>query len=163
MKVDINLQKPTKNDAKHIYKLVKDTKVLDLNSEYLYLLQSTHFKETCIVAKVEAQIVGFVSGYIKPNAPHTLFIWQVGVDSTYRGNDIAGKMLRGLLAYENLQNITTIETTISPSNQASQRVFTKLTQSLDASITQSEYFGIEDFNHAHEAEILYTIRLKKEQ
>ncbi|MEA2028473.1 MAG: GNAT family N-acetyltransferase [Campylobacterota bacterium] len=95
------LRKPIKSDAKYIYKLVQDTKILDINSEYLYLLQSTHFANNCIVATIDEKIVGFVSGYIKPNHPDRLFIWQVGVDSDFRGRDIAGKMLKKLLEYDN--------------------------------------------------------------
>jgi len=161
MSLDIILRKPIKNDANYIYKLVQDTKVLDINSEYLYLLQSTHFADNCIVATVEEKIVGFVSGYIKPNHPDRLFIWQVGVESDYRGNDIAGKMLRGLLAYDNHYAISIIETTISPSNKASQRVFEKLAQELDATLDKSRFFEIEDFTYAHEEEILYTIKLNR--
>ena len=56
------IREPEKNDAKHIYDLVKKSKVLDLNSHYLYLLQTTHFKNSCSVALFENQIIGFVSG-----------------------------------------------------------------------------------------------------
>lgn len=52
------IREPEKNDAKHIYDLVKKSKVLDLNSQYLYLLQSTHFKNSCSVALFENQIIG---------------------------------------------------------------------------------------------------------
>ncbi|MBN2824480.1 MAG: diaminobutyrate acetyltransferase [Campylobacterales bacterium] len=161
MKVDISLQKPTKNNAKHIYNLVKDTQILDINSEYLYLLQCTHFADTCIVATIDSKIIGFVSGYIKPSCNDTLFIWQVGVSKDYRGHIIASKMLLALLNREHLQGITTLETTVSPSNHASQRVFEKLSQKLNASIVQTSYFETDDFNNAHEAEILYTIKPKE--
>ena len=46
------IRETRKNDAKQIYDLVKK-KVLDLNSHYLYLLQTTHFKNSCSVALFE--------------------------------------------------------------------------------------------------------------
>lgn len=157
------LRKLTKDDAKHIYRLVQDTKVLDINSEYLYLLQATHFANNCIVATIDENIVGFISGYIKPNHPDTLFIWQVGVDSNYRGRDIAGKMLHSLVDYDNHHRVSIIETTISPSNKASQRVFEKFAKAYNTGVEKSRFFEIEDFTYAHEEEILYTIKLNKEK
>ena len=83
------IREPEKIDAKQIYDLVKKSKVLDLNSHYLYLLQTTHFKNSCSVALFENQIVGFVSGYYLPNENDTLFIWQVAVDENHRGKNLA--------------------------------------------------------------------------
>ena len=85
-KIDISIRYPRKNDASEIYNLVKNSKVLDLNSEYLYLLQSTHFIDTCSVAICDEEVVGFVSGYKLPNNQNTLFIWQVAVDEKFRGS-----------------------------------------------------------------------------
>ena len=158
--MEIVLRKPIKNDAKKIYNLVKDTKVLDLNSEYLYLLQCTHFKDTCCVALYEEEVVGFVSGYIVPGQNDVLFIWQVGVDERFRGKSVAGKLILEILNSNSSKNIKYIHTTISPSNRSSQRLFEKVAGSLKGNLVKEEFFKVEDFNNAHEDEILYKIDLE---
>ncbi len=157
----ITIRKPDKKDAKQIYQLVKDTNVLDVNSEYLYLLQTTHFREYCSVAQSDSKIVGFASGYIVPNKPDTLFIWQVAVDSSTRGQGVAQKLILEILQRDSLKEVCTIHTTISPSNTASQRLFEKLCDHYGASFTKEVMFEVSDFNDAHEDEVLYTIELKK--
>ncbi|MDX1808963.1 MAG: diaminobutyrate acetyltransferase [Sulfurospirillaceae bacterium] len=157
MELEIILRKPQKSDAKQIYNLVKKTKILDVNSEYLYLLQATHFRDTCCVAQVDHEIVGFVSGYICPQNSDVLFVWQVGVDDKYRGKNMAGKMISHILDSESLKGIKYIHTTISPSNQASQRVFHKLANELHTVIAKETMFEVRDFNNAHEDEVLYKI------
>ena len=97
------IREPEKNDAKHIYDLVKKSKVLDLNSQYLYLLQSTHFKNSCSVALFENQIIGFVSGYYLPNENDTLFIWQVAVDENHRGKNLALNLIDNIVSRKNIK------------------------------------------------------------
>jgi L-2,4-diaminobutyric acid acetyltransferase len=157
---EIVLRKPFLEDGKKIYNLVKDTKVLDLNSEYLYLLQATHFSQFCCVAQAGGDIIGFVSGYIKPNEENRFFIWQVGVDEKYRGNNLAARMIEDILQRDWCKGIDILETTISPSNSSSQRVFEKFAQKHGFEITKEEFFKIEHFNNAHEDELLYTIKIK---
>lgn len=159
--MSISIREPIKSDAKHIYKLVKDTNVLDVNSEYLYLLQTTHFREFCSVALLEEEVVGFTSGYLIPNQEDTLFIWQVAVDSKMRGEGLAGKMIMDILQRESAKNVKTIHTTISPSNSSSQKLFEKLSKNYGVSFEKETMFEISDFNDAHEDEVLYKIELKK--
>lgn len=157
--MSIKIRKPVLKDGKEIYKLVENSKVLDLNSEYLYLLQTTHFDQYCAVAIKENQIVGFVSGYVLPKDTDILFIWQVAVDSSIKGQGMAGKMIMEILKRDHLQNIKEIHTTISPSNKASQRVFEKLCEQLKGSYTKEVMFGVDHFHHSHEDEVLYKIQL----
>jgi L-2,4-diaminobutyric acid acetyltransferase len=148
---------PQKEDGKKIHSLVKGTGVLDVNSEYLYLLQSTHFKNTCSVAEADNEIVGFISGYIHPENPEVLFIWQVGVDSEFRGQSIAKNLLTHIIDRELLTDVKYIYTTISPSNISSQKFFEKFANSYKAEIVQETMFELKDFNDAHEDEVLYKI------
>jgi len=150
-------RKQKKEDAKKIHKLVKNTNVLDVNSEYLYLLQSTHFNETCSVAEANNDIIGFISGYIYPLNPEVLFVWQVGVDDKFRGQNIAKDLLTNIIDRKLLQGVKYIYTTISPSNIASQKFFEKFAKSLNTEIHKETMFEISDFNNAHEDEVLYKI------
>lgn len=153
----VKLLKPQKENAKEIFTLVKNTKILDVNSEYLYLLQSTHFSDYCCIALVEDKIVGFVSGYIHPQYDDVYFVWQVGVDSSMRGQGLASQMIVNILNRDHLKDINYIHTTISPSNKASQRVFEKLTKEFNVDVEKETIFEIEDFCHGHEEEVLYKI------
>ncbi|MGM0519516.1 MAG: diaminobutyrate acetyltransferase [Campylobacterota bacterium] len=155
-KDDIKIRKPQKQDGKRIHKLVESTKVLDVNSEYLYLLQSTHFQDICSVATYEDEVIGFVSGYMIPNEPNTLFIWQVAVDDRFRGNDLARRLIMHIVQREEL-GINHLHTTVSPSNNASIRVFEKVASHFDTTMDSCEFFTTSDFRDQHEEEVLYKI------
>lgn len=148
---------PTKKQAKEIFKLVSRCKPLDINSEYLYLLQSTYFKDTCSVAFFEDEAVGFISGYLVPNKKNTLFIWQVAVDKIARGEGLARKLLLEILQREHLNDVEYIHTTISPNNIPSQKFFEKFASELNTTIKKSILFDNDDFNSGHEQEVLYEI------
>lgn len=155
--MEYKIQRPEIEDGKEIYKLVKDSQVLDVNSEYLYLLQCSHFKDCCAVAKTEDEVLGFASGYKLPEDENTLFIWQVCVDPKAKGQGLAKKMILDILKRDFTTPIITIHTTISPSNTASQRAFEKLAKELRAPMKKSTMFATKDFIDAHEEEILFEI------
>ncbi|MBN2768036.1 MAG: diaminobutyrate acetyltransferase [Campylobacterales bacterium] len=157
---NIKIINPSKEDSKGIYKLIKRSKPLDLNSEYLYLLQTIYFNETCMVAKDEGKVIGFVSGFITPRDQKTFFVWQVAVDGKYRGKNIAFRMLKALFDSKPLEDIQSIETTISPSNIASQRVFEKFAGELDFDKEIYVFATKSDFEEAHEDELLYMLKPK---
>lgn len=151
----ILFSKPLKENAKDIYNLIKRGGVLDLNSEYLYLLQCTHFSETCSVATFNDEIIGFVSGYLLPNKSDTLFIWQIAVDERFRGQNIAFKTIMNI--FNSNENIKYILSTVSPSNKSSQRVFEKLANHFNTKIENETTFSLEDFLNSHEIEVQYLI------
>jgi L-2,4-diaminobutyric acid acetyltransferase len=125
---------------------------------YCNLLQCTHFRDTCICAKSDSNLVGFVSGYLLPALPETLFIWQVVVAEEARGQGLAGRMLTALLDRPACRDIDFLETTITPENKASQALFTKLAQTLAADIQVMPGFDkTEHFHGEHESEELWRI------
>lgn len=154
---NIEFCKPVKKNASGIFSLVRNSGVLDVNSEYLYLLQTTHFASTSAVALDDNNVVGFVTGYLIPEQPDALFVWQVGVDANYRGQNIAGRLIENILQRDNLSQVQYIHTTVSPSNASSLRLFEKLASHLKCEIKSQSYFELEDFLDAHEEEVLYTI------
>jgi L-2,4-diaminobutyric acid acetyltransferase len=122
------------------------------------MLVCSHFKETSVVVEEEGTIVGLVSGYLDPEQSGTLFVWQVAVDTSVRGKGVALKMLESLLKRERLADIRYIETTISPSNAASQNLFKRLAANLNTEITETPYFDQKLFGgEAHEDEHLFRV------
>jgi len=149
---------PTEEDGKEVWQLIKNTGVLDLNSSYSYLMWSKFFDETSVVVEENNEIIGFISGFIQPKSPETIFIWQVAVDESARGKGLASRMLQSILHRHTCRNIRRLEATVSPSNEASQALFRKLARDLKTECNVTECFTENQFpGTGHEDELLFTI------
>jgi len=139
-----------------LHRLVGECPPLDPNSSYCNLLQCSHFGATSIAAVHDGELYGSVTGYRVPEQPDTLFVWQVAVHPQARGQGLARTMLRKLIAQ--LPDIRFIETSITPGNEASWRLFTGLATELHADMARSVMFDRElHFQGAHESEHLVRI------
>lgn len=154
----IRYRRPEIRHGAAIWNLVNDSGVLDVNSAYLYIILCAHFSETCAVAESDGGIAGFVTAYLLPDDPSRLFVWQIGTAESMRGRGIATKLLLELLNRESLAGINYIEATISPSNTASETLFTRLAERLNAEAEFSEYITSDMFPRSgHEDERLLRI------
>ncbi|HKI61683.1 MAG TPA: diaminobutyrate acetyltransferase [Mariprofundaceae bacterium] len=158
----IAFRKPTVEDGPSIFDLVNRSKPLDVNSRYLYLLQCSHFANTCAVAESDGSVQAFISAYVRPDQPDTLFVWQVAVDSSLRGKGVASILLAELLGRPYLAAIRFVEATVNPSNNASRGLFASLARKLDCPLMENMLFEAELLNDgtnegAHEAEILLCV------
>jgi len=152
------LRAPTVADGAAIHALVAACPPLDLNSLYAYLLLCEHFRATCIVAEGPAGIDAFVSAYIPPATPDTLFIWQVAVHQRARGRGLAGQLLMSLLDRPAVAGVRHLETTVAPENAASRRTFARLAHELHAPLTEQSQFDANLFGDAeHDEERLLRI------
>jgi L-2,4-diaminobutyric acid acetyltransferase len=111
------------------------------------------------VVEYRGEITGFVSGYLLPQNPNILFIWQVGVDTSMQGKGLAKKMIRFLI--ERQSGIDTVHTTVSPSNIPSNRLFDAIAKEYDTTIEHQTFLSEEDFEAGHEEEILKIIPIKE--
>jgi len=151
-------REPAKTDGAAIFQLIRACPPLDLNSPYAYLLLCAHHAGTCVVAESRDGIAGFISAYRLPEAPDTVFVWQVAVAPAARGQGLALQMLTQLLSRPALAGCCWLETTVTPSNRNSRRVFDRLATQLGASVTEDEFFTPEDFqDQHHEPEMLIRI------
>ncbi len=158
IKDKVTLRNLNPDDGRNIWELVKACPPLDVNSCYSYLLLTEHFRDTCVVAEAEGKILGYVSGYILPKKENTLFIWQVAVSSEARGLGLAKRMINFLRDNVKERNVTCLETTITPSNTASQRLFQSLAETWDANCEKTILFTTEHFGEeGHEPEECYRI------
>ena len=142
------LRKPVPEDAFAVNQLIMRCPPLDGNSVYCNLLQCTHFAETCIAAELEGELVGFISGYMIPERPNTLFIWQVAVAEAARGRGLARTMLSELLQRDRCREVNYLETTITPDNKASRALFQSLAEFLESDCEESILFD----RHRHFAD-----------
>jgi len=156
---EIVLRRPTLEDGAAVHALIAGSPPLDVNSTYAYLLLCHHFAETCVVAELDGKLVGFISGYIPPAQTDTFFVWQVAVHSDARGRGLGTSMLRYLLQSRNIGHIRYLDTTVSPSNQASRAMFARLARDLETVISEQPLFPKSLFGEGagHEDEMLLRI------
>ncbi len=151
-------RKPEPADGEKIWQLVKDTGVLDLNSPYSYLMLCRYFRNTCIVAEHNQQIVGFVSGFITPENPGVIFVWQVAVAESQRRQGLGISMLKHIFAREDCPEVRFLELTVSPSNQPAIALYHKFANEMGVPVEVSECFSADLFPAGnHEPEMLYRI------
>lgn len=148
-------------DGAAIWELVRDSKVLDLNSAYLYLLLCRDFGNTCVIAERNDQAIGFVTGYRPPDAADVIFLWQIGVADSVRGEGLGKRLIKAFLDAPGARGAHALETTVSPSNQASLALFNSIARDLGATMMQIDGFAADAFptmtGVAHEAEDRYRI------
>lgn len=153
--MSLTLRNPTVEDGAPIHALVAATGVLDVNSLYAYLAVCAHHGATSVVAEEDGVLLGFVTAYRLPERPDTLFVWQVGVDERARGRGLATQMLRWLVEGLGVEHL---ETTITPSNTASRRLFRGLADKLGAGCEVRDGFPSSLFTGTgHEPEELFRL------
>lgn len=128
----ITLGAPTPQDGPAIHALISACPPLDQNSAYCNALQATHFADTCVLARRHGRPVGWISAYRQPQAPETLFVWQVAVAAEARGAGVGLRMLETLLTREACRGVRKLETTITGSNAASWALFRRVAERLRA-------------------------------
>ncbi|WP_425099271.1 diaminobutyrate acetyltransferase [Tropicibacter sp. S64] len=154
----LTFRKPVREDGAAIWSLIGDCKPLDENSMYCNLLQADHFRDTCIVAEMDGEIVGWVSGYLLPHDAETLFVWQVAVSETARGRGVGGRMLSALFERVEKDGVRRIQTTITRDNDASWALFTGFADRQDALISDEAHFTRDThFDGNHDTEHMVTI------
>jgi L-2,4-diaminobutyric acid acetyltransferase len=153
----LTLRHPLPGDGAALHALVAACPPLDLNSLYAYLLLCQHHAETSVVACIDGVIVGAITAYVPPKQPDTLFVWQVAVAPAMRGQKLGTAMLRHL-QQQTPGQLRWMETTISPSNEASHRLFTNFALQQDAGCSIATLFAADAFGESgHEEERLYKI------
>jgi L-2,4-diaminobutyric acid acetyltransferase len=139
-----------------MWRLAAATGELDLNSSYAYLLWCRDFSATSVVARPANEpvgpVIGFVTGYLRPDVEHVLVIWQVAVDPAHRRRGVAGAMLDALAPLA-----PTLETTVTPGNRRSREMFQAFARRQGAVVTETTLFEVSDFPDAHEPEELLRI------
>ncbi|WP_411954276.1 diaminobutyrate acetyltransferase [Alkalibacillus sp. S2W] len=151
------LEKPSVEDGSAMWELVNNSS-LDQNSAYKYIMMCEHFAETCVVAKEEGKVVGFVTAFIPPERQDVVFVWQIGVDSSQRGKGLASKILNELFDRDACRDVRYLEATVTPSNEASQALFKKFATEHHTTCEVTECFSKDLFpSDEHEAELSFLI------
>ena len=151
----VHFRLPSAEDGASVFQLVSRCPPLDTNSMYCNLLQCTHFANTSVIAICQDEVVGFTSGYLIPERPGTLFIWQVAVAEKMRGQGLGTRMLNSILSRSQCCHVTYLETTITDSNRASWALFERLADKLQTQVNTSVMFERDThFEGKHDSETL---------
>lgn len=138
--VQVTVGKPAAEHGLAVHDLIARCPPLDRNSLYCNLLQCSHFRNTCAVAEAGSDVIGFVSGYLLPEAPDCLFIWQVAVGEEARGLGLAKKLILNILSRPELREVRYLRTSITARNTASWAMFHGLARQLDAETAEQPLF-----------------------
>lgn len=162
---EIIYRAPRPEDGTEVWRLVGSCGQLDDNSLYCNLLQCDHFADTCIAAERRSDgfLAGWVSGYLLPASPGTLFIWQVAVDERVQGRGIGRGMLHALLARDACSDVNEVKTTITADNKASWALFHSLARTRCGEVHREPYFRRDQhFGGRHATEYMLTIRWRED-
>nr|VFJ87951.1 MAG: diaminobutyrate acetyltransferase [Candidatus Kentron sp. H]VFJ89932.1 MAG: diaminobutyrate acetyltransferase [Candidatus Kentron sp. H]VFJ96314.1 MAG: diaminobutyrate acetyltransferase [Candidatus Kentron sp. H] len=156
---DFILRPPVMEDAARMWRFVIDSKTLDPNSPYCYLVLCRHFTDTCVIAEAENALAGFIAGYRPPGAQNTVVVWQMGTGAPHRRRGLGLAMLGELLRREECREVSYLEATVTPSNPASRAMLTALARELKADYVASTGFEASLFpkERPHEPERLFRI------
>lgn len=144
-------------DGGAMWRLARESGVLEDNAEYTYHMFSHFFGETSTIADLDGAAVGFVAGFRPPYREDSLFVWQIAVDERARGRGLASAMLHGLIQRLS-PRIHYLEATVTPSNEASTRTFRGIARDLETSVTEEVLFPGDRFHGpSHEDEVLFRI------
>lgn len=150
---ETTIRVPSSTDGSKVWALVRATQSLDDNSLYCNLLQTTHFDATCAIAEYDGKVAGWVSAYIPPAQPDTLFVWQVCVSPAARGQSLGRRLIGDVLSRPVCRAVTTLQCTITHDNEPSWGLFTSIARRLDAQMRQVEMFDKDDhFDGQHDSE-----------
>lgn len=149
----IRIRAPRPTDGPAVHALIDACPPLDTNSLYCNLLQCTHFAGTSALAEQDGGVVGWVSGYRRPDRPDTLFIWQVAIAASARGSGIARRLVLDILARLECRGVRFIATTITAANAPSWALFESIARTLGANGRRRVLFDrAGHFDGAHETE-----------
>ncbi len=148
------LDRPVVADGPSCHRLARKAGTLDVNSPYAYLLWCRDFADTSVIARRGGAPIGFVTGFRRPAAPGTLFVWQVAVSPDERGRGVAAAMLDDLV---DRLPVDHVEATVTPENTASQALFTALAARRGARLARTGLFDVEQLGAGHAPEVLLRI------
>lgn len=151
---EATFRQPAVSDGQALWQMANDSQVLDVNTSYAYLLWCRDFSMTSLIAEINGAPAGFVTGYLRPDEPGTLMVWQVAVGAGFQQRGLAAAMLDELAARCGAERL---ETTITDDNAPSNRLFTRFAERHGAELDRTALFTAEMYPDDHDTEFLYRI------
>jgi L-2,4-diaminobutyric acid acetyltransferase len=119
------------------------------------------FHETSVLAEMNGELLGRITGYLLPYDPETLFIWHIEVSDAAPGTALSMRMLRHLLQQKSCAGVTRVQTVISSDDEAPWLQFRQFAGKQNTSMDIQPYYtqALEPHKR-HENDNLVTICLQ---
>jgi L-2,4-diaminobutyric acid acetyltransferase len=140
-----------------MWRIARDSEILDVNSPYSYLLWCRDFAGASVIARDATGVHGFITGFVRPQAAATVFVWQVAVDAAHRGQGLARRMLDHLGDRMAGEGRRYLEATVTPDNTPSRRLFESFARDRESVIERRTLFTRDQFPAGHQPEVLLRI------
>ena len=142
---------PVRGDGAQMWEVARAAGGLDVNSSYAYVLWVRDFSATTAVARDGDVVAAYCTGYLRPDEPGTYFVWQVAVHPDHRRRGLGLALLDEVVTRTAAR---ALEATVTPGNDASQRLFAAFAASRGAELRSSPLFAASDFPDEHDPEAL---------
>ncbi|MER5881197.1 diaminobutyrate acetyltransferase [Streptomyces sp. NPDC001910] len=148
---------PTPEDGYKVWELVESTPGLDTNSSYAYVLWFRDFADCSLVATVDDEIVGFLTGYRRPEEPDTYFVWQTAVSARHGIPFLGVKLFEEAAERQRARGARFIEASVSAENRSILMVLRQYARRRSAEVKEQLLFPAELLGEGHHDEILQRI------
>ncbi len=109
-----------------ILELVKNCKPLEVYPAHVYKIMFRYFRDFCIVAEQNQEIIGFALGFSAQNPKQTCFFWQIGVNPKIQAKGVGKQLVTYFEKKVKKLGYNQIELTVDLENIPSQKLFEKL-------------------------------------
>lgn len=127
MKNQINESITTRNfeesDVDMVRKFVSLCKPLDLHSPFTYWILAKYFRDYCFILLEEDKIIGFISSIKSASDYNNLYLWQIGIAESKRGQGYAAMLIDKVVEQARKSDCKKIQFSIAPENEPSHNAF----------------------------------------
>ena len=113
-------------DLDAIRKFVDFCRPLDLHTPFTYWVLLHFFGSTCFVMEEEGKLIGFVTAMTGSDREGVCFLWQIGVDPSYRGKHHADRLIERVVEVATAKGCRAVQVTIAPENKESFSLFSRV-------------------------------------
>lgn len=145
------------SDGQRIWNLVRQDSTLELNSAYCYVLMCSHFATSGVIAEEDGELAGFITAYRPPSDPDAIFVWQVGVSDSMRGQGLGSALLDFVVNRPGNLTATHLTATVSEDNVPSQKLFASFARRQSCLLKTEHGYPSSLFPDKHPAEPLLRI------
>jgi L-2,4-diaminobutyric acid acetyltransferase len=158
----VKFQSPDLSHAAQIASLVRESPRLDSNSDYYYAIWCTDFAHNSAVALRGNEVVAFITGYRRPTAPDTYFLWQTATRARHGIPNLGVNLIHFASEREIANGARAIEASVDAENTPIIMLMKTLCRRLGGTIktgvlVPSELLSAGEAEH-HD-EVLYRIEL----